>query len=108
MRPQTLVKMLEAMDALRRPERFQHILDATRCDFAGRTGFEHTPFPAPDYLLEVLTAMQSVDAADIARSMQAKAIAEDKVLDSARIGERIHQARVTAVKALLQKNTADE
>ncbi|MEZ5614562.1 MAG: multifunctional CCA addition/repair protein [Rhodocyclaceae bacterium] len=88
LRPATLVTLLERADALRRPERFGQLLDACECDYRGRPGREARPWPAGDLLRRALAAVQAVDAGAIA------AAADDR----ARIPQRIHEARVAAVK----------
>jgi len=87
LRPATVVKLLERADALRRPERFGQLLEACECDFHGRPGWEDRPWAAGDNLRRALVAAQSVDAGAIAASV-----------DKARIPERIHEARVAAVR----------
>jgi tRNA nucleotidyltransferase (CCA-adding enzyme) len=88
LRPATLVKLLERADALRRPERFGQLLEACECDFRGRPGWEDRPWPAGDILRRALAAVQAVDAGAIAAA----------TADKAQIAERIHEARVAAVR----------
>ena len=91
LRPGTIVKLLEQCDALRRPERFEQLLQACACDFHGRPGRETLPYPPAVTLRRALEAARAVDAAAIARR-----IAEPK-----KIAPALHQARVDAVKAAL-------
>ena len=93
MRTSTIVRLLEKTDALRRPQRFSQLLQACACDFHGRRGWEDKPIPSPDLFLLALDAMKSVDAASIAKDCSSKA----------EIPERLHAARVVAVKARLTK-----
>jgi tRNA nucleotidyltransferase (CCA-adding enzyme) len=88
LRPATLVKLLERADALRRPGRFGQLLEACECDFRGRPGWEDRPWPAGDILRRALAAVQAVDAGAIAAA----------TADKAQIAERIHEARVAAVR----------
>ena len=88
LRPATVVKLLERADALRRPERFGQLLEACECDFHGRPGWEDRPWAAGDILRRALVAVQSVDAGAVAAACA----------DRARIPERIHEARVAAVR----------
>lgn len=90
LRPATLVKLLERTDALRRPERFAQLLLACECDYRGRPGREDTPWPAADILRRALSAVQAVDAGAIAGA----------TTDQAQIPQRIHEARVAAVKQI--------
>ena len=91
LRASTIATLLENADALRRPQRFQQLLDACLCDHHGRLGWEDKPPPAPDLFATALVALRAVDAASIARSCR----------DSTQIAERLHQARVAAVKEAL-------
>jgi len=91
LRAATIAKLLENADALRRPQRFQQLLEACACDFHGRLGWQDKQLPAPDLFERALAAVRAVDAATIARSCS----------DSTQIAERLHQARVKAVKEVL-------
>ena len=88
LRPATLVKLLERADALRRPERFGQLLEACECDFRGRPGWEDKPWPAGSVLRHALAAVRAVDAGAIAAA----------TADKAQIAQRIHEARVAALK----------
>jgi tRNA nucleotidyltransferase (CCA-adding enzyme) len=43
----TIVSLFEKADALRRPERFQQLLDACLCDYTGRLGWEDKAYDSP-------------------------------------------------------------
>ncbi len=45
LRPDTLLKTLESLDAFRRPERLTQFLLACKADSRGRTGYEETEYP---------------------------------------------------------------
>jgi tRNA nucleotidyltransferase (CCA-adding enzyme) len=45
LRPKTLLKVLQSLDALRRPERFEQFLLACEADARGRLGFEKRAYP---------------------------------------------------------------
>jgi hypothetical protein len=47
----TIVTLFEKADALRRPERFQQLLDACLCDYTGRLGWEDKAYDSPQHLL---------------------------------------------------------
>jgi tRNA nucleotidyltransferase (CCA-adding enzyme) len=87
----TIVTLFEKTDALRRPERFQQLLDACVCDFTGRLGWENRPYDSPRYLLAALAAVNAVEAGKIALACA----------DKAKIPERIHTARVNVLRLLL-------
>ncbi len=91
LRAVTVARVLESTDALRRPQRFAQLLEACACDYHGRLGWEEKPIPEPDLFLRALAAVRAVDAATIARSCS----------DSSQIPERLHVARVAAIKKAL-------
>ena len=91
LRPGTVLKLLEGCDALRRPQRFEQILQACDSDFHGRLGWENRQIPEADYFPRALAAALSVDAGGIAR-----ACADDP----GRIPERIATARIQAIAGL--------
>ena len=91
LRAATIATLLENADALRRPQRFRQLLDACLCDHHGRLGWQDKLPPAPELFETALVALRAVDAAAIARSCR----------DSTQIAERLHQARVAAVKQAL-------
>ena len=91
----TIVRLLAGTDALRRPHRFEQLLDACACDFHGRQGWQEVPYPAPQLFRQALAALRAVDAAAIARSCG----------DRGQIAARLHEARVAAVKNALSTPT---
>jgi len=88
LRPDTIVRLFEKTDALRRPQRFEQLLQACAADFNGRLGWQERPYTAPDRLCRALAAVQAVPAGEIAKACS----------DPAQIPERIHAARVEAVR----------
>jgi tRNA nucleotidyltransferase (CCA-adding enzyme) len=91
LRPGTIVELFEKTDALRRPERFQQLLLACECDHRGRLGREDLPYDSPQRLNIALAAVNAVEAGKIAAACEEKQ----------KIPERIHAARVAAVKRVL-------
>lgn len=65
LRPDTLLKVLEAADAFRRPERFAKFLLACEADSRGRAGFEDRPYPQAQLFVNVLAAANTVNAKDL-------------------------------------------
>ncbi|MCV2217224.1 multifunctional CCA addition/repair protein [Thauera sp. Sel9] len=90
LRPETMVKVLERCDALRRPERFALALDAAACDYFGRGGGPRPEWAPRAAWLAALDAVRRLDAGAIARGCANKE----------RIPQAIHAARVDAVRAL--------
>jgi tRNA nucleotidyltransferase (CCA-adding enzyme) len=90
LRPGTVLELLEASDALRRPERFEEFLLACEADMRGRTGFEDRPYAEGEFLRAARRAVEGVrvPAAELAG------------LGGAEIGERLRAARLAALTAL--------
>lgn len=91
LRPATLLERLEALDAARRPERFEQFLLACQADIRGRPGYEDDPYPQAEILRTALRAYNSVDAQPlVATGLKGEAIAQE-----------LHKRRV---QAIAQKN----
>jgi tRNA nucleotidyltransferase (CCA-adding enzyme) len=101
LRPKTIVTLLERCDAFRKPARFVQMLLATECDSRGRIGpnasYADAPFPQLAHLETALAAARGVNAGEIAL-----ACADTPQ----RIPEKVHAARVKAVKLAL--NASDD
>ena len=89
-RSDTLLKLLESVDAFRRPERFELFLLACEADHRGRTGLEDTPFPQGDYLRRAFAAARQVTTASL----------DTANLSGAQIGEQLKKQRLAAVRAV--------
>ncbi len=87
LRAKTILKLLEATDAFRRPRRFEQFLLACEADARGRTGLEDRNYTQTDLLRGALAAAAAVDAAAIARGYEGSAI-----------GEAIRRERLAAVE----------
>lgn len=68
LKPATLLKVLQANDAFRRPERFEQFLLCCEADARGRTGFENRTYPQADFFRAALKAAQTVDIAVIQKN----------------------------------------
>ncbi len=62
LKPSTLLRTLESLDAFRRPERFADILLVCEADARGRTGLEEKPYPQREYMLGARQAAAAVEA----------------------------------------------
>ncbi|MDO9283048.1 MAG: multifunctional CCA addition/repair protein [Methylotenera sp.] len=91
MRTSTLLEFLIQLDAIRQPERFKDFLKACEADTRGRTGFEHNPTPAADFMLKVLAAASSVDAGAVAKAYS----------DTEKIKVAVFEARLQAIKLVM-------
>ena len=77
MKPATILKKLEQLDAFRRPERFRQFLIACEADARGRVGFEDRDYPQADYFQAALAAANEVNTSNIqAQGLQGKALGE--------------------------------
>ena len=65
LRPQTLLNLLQSMDAIRRPQRLDKFLLSCEADARGRTGFEEREYPQRQYLLSILDAVRALDIAGL-------------------------------------------
>jgi tRNA nucleotidyltransferase (CCA-adding enzyme) len=63
LKPETVVKTLEQLDAFRKPERFEKFLLASEADARGRPGYENMHFEQGDFFRKALKAANSVDVA---------------------------------------------
>lgn len=90
LRPETVVKLIENADGIRRPDRFMQLLLTCECDARGRTGHADDTYPQAARLTTALAAVRSVDAGAIAKTCS----------DAAQIQQRVHEARIAAVQAL--------
>ena len=91
LRPATLVRLLERMDALRRPARVDEVIAACESDFRGRPGYADRPYPQADRIRQALAAARAVDAGAIAKATP----------KGEAIRERVHEARVRSVAQAL-------
>jgi tRNA nucleotidyltransferase (CCA-adding enzyme) len=99
LRPSTIAAMLQAVDAYRKPERFEEFLQACACDFHGRPGYAEKPYPQAERLGQAFNAARNVDAGSIAAEL-AKAIPDRTRLPAA-INTRVNEARIAEIKARL-------
>jgi tRNA nucleotidyltransferase (CCA-adding enzyme) len=90
LRADTVVKTLEACDALRRPERFADFLLACEADARGRTGLEDRDYPQRAFFAAARDAVAVV----------AMAATERSGLSGEQIGQKLRKRRVAAVEAL--------
>lgn len=88
----TLTKTLQALDCIRKPERFEQLLLACEADARGRKGFEDRKYPQADFYRAAARAFSGVDAGSIAKTVE----------DKSKVKQKIHQSRVAAIKQFQQ------
>ena len=77
MKPKTILKVIEALDAFRRPERFEHYLLAAEADTRGRPGYENLPVPTVKAFRQYFNAAKTITAKPfVEQGLQGPAIAE--------------------------------
>ncbi|MFC7289278.1 multifunctional CCA addition/repair protein [Herminiimonas glaciei] len=102
LRANTIVNLLERCDAFRKPQRFIEMLQASECDHRGRTGFADKAFPQKAYLQAALAAAQTVNGGEIAELTRLRYPDQQQ-----RIPDAIHEARVQAVAAVVNKPSGE-
>lgn len=92
LKPATVMRLLESLDALRRPDTLSHFLLACEADAKGRTGFEKRDYPQADYLQDCLTAAQRVEV----QPLMALGFRGET------LGTELRKRRVDAIRAVKQ------
>jgi tRNA nucleotidyltransferase (CCA-adding enzyme) len=90
MKPTTVLKKLEQLDAFRRPERFQQFLIACEADARGRASFEDREYPQAEYFN---------NAFNLANEVETKTLQEQGYEGKA-LGEEIKKQRIQNIKSL--------
>lgn len=65
LQPKTLLKLFDAIDVWRKPQRLEQLALTSEADARGRAGFEDTPYPQGDYLREAFRVASLVSSADV-------------------------------------------
>ncbi|WP_200897885.1 multifunctional CCA addition/repair protein [Arsukibacterium sp. MJ3] len=87
LKPATILKVFNAIDVWRKPQRLIDILLCCTADLRGRTGFEHADYPQAAYLQQLAEAAKAVNVRDIvAKGLQGEAI-----------GAELQRARLRAI-----------
>lgn len=89
--PNAILRLLEKLDAFRRPERFEKFLIACEADARGRAGFENRPFPEADHLRKIFAAIANIDTKEIVAKYS-----------GGKIAQAIHDVRLKLIKEILQ------
>ena len=92
LKPNTIYKLFESLDGLRRPERFEEFILACEADARGRDGFENHQYSQADVLRTALNAARKVQAKDLGEIEQGPSL-----------GEKLRKYRVKAIHAALAK-----
>lgn len=88
LRPETMLRLLTNIGALRSAQRLEDFIQACLCDHRGRLGFENSDYPPRAPLEAALAAVRGVDAAALARQTPPEKMAE-----------AMRTARIAAIQA---------
>ncbi|AWN14750.1 multifunctional CCA addition/repair protein [Salinisphaera sp. LB1] len=97
LRPGTVLKLLEAMDAFRRPDRLEDLIAACTADVRGRLGYEDRAYPQADRIRAARAAAAGIDGAALAA----------RGLKGPEIGRVLRQERIRAIAAALTTAPTD-
>ena len=89
MRPDTIVKTLQNLDAFRRPERFEQFLIACEADSRGRKGFEDIQPEQTEMFRAAYQAAAAIDTNELI----------EQGLKGAEIGKQLQALRIKAIAA---------
>jgi tRNA nucleotidyltransferase (CCA-adding enzyme) len=90
LRPRTLLELLEACDAMRRPDRFRELLLAFEADYRGRGGWRLRPYPQAERLGHALAVALATTLDD----------ADREGLPGEQIGVLLRRRRLAALRQL--------
>ncbi|AOR62240.1 multifunctional CCA addition/repair protein [Pectobacterium wasabiae] len=65
LQPKTLLKLFDAIDVWRKPQRLEQLALTSEADARGRAGFEENPYPQGDYLREAFHIAALVSSASV-------------------------------------------
>jgi tRNA nucleotidyltransferase (CCA-adding enzyme) len=90
LKPATIVRTLEQLDAFRKPQRFEKFLLASEADARGRPGYENRSFPQGDFFRKAFEAARSIDIKSLV----------DQGYSNRELAEKIRQERTRLVAAV--------
>ncbi|TAI94783.1 multifunctional CCA addition/repair protein [Pectobacterium versatile] len=65
LQPKTLLKLFDAIDVWRKPQRLEQLALTSEADARGRAGFEENPYPQGDYLREAFRVASQVSSTNV-------------------------------------------
>jgi tRNA nucleotidyltransferase (CCA-adding enzyme) len=90
LKPATVIKTLEQLDAFRKPERFEKFLLASEADARGRPGYENKNFPQADFFRRAYNASKNIDITQL----------REQGYENMKLAEEIKKERVKKVSEL--------
>lgn len=103
LKPATVLKTLEGLDAFRRPQRLQKFLLVCEADARGRTGLENQPYPQADLLWQCFVAADEIDVPTL---LEQKPVAPGPEAGE-KIRNMLHQARLGRIRTALSRLRTD-
>lgn len=100
LKPATVLKLFNALDVFRRPERLEPFLIACESDARGRTGFEARDYPQADYLRTAFQAANAVRVAELLKNSEKRPSGEQ-------IRQKLQEARQLAIAGVSQRNSSE-
>ena len=92
LRPKTLLKTLQGLDALRKPQRFEQFLLACEADARGRLGLENRDYRQADFMRQIYRAAADIRARPLV----------DQGLTGLALAEVLQQERLAAITTAKQ------
>lgn len=90
LKPATVVKTMEQLDAYRKPERFEKFLLASEADARGRPGFENKEYQQGDFFRQALSASKDINIQAL----------REQGYENMQLANKIKEARTKAVTGL--------
>lgn len=87
MRPRSIMRLLEALDAFRRPERVKHFAQTCEADARGRLGMEDREYPQGELLVACAAAAKIIDNRPLL----------DAGYEGLKLAEQIRRMRIKAI-----------
>ena len=97
LRPKTLLNLLQGLDALRKPQRFEQFLVACEADARGRAGLEARAYPQADFLRQIHRAAASVSVRPLL----------EQGLTGLALAEALRQERLAAITEARQAQPSE-
>jgi len=96
MRPSRVLKLLDQLDALRRPQPFREFLLACEADYRGRQGWHSRTYPQAEYLRQAQQLAAAIETADLV----------DSELGGEAIARQVHQRRLKALQSMARSKNS--
>lgn len=102
LRASTITDMLQAVDAYRKPTRFDEFLQACASDFHGRPGYANKPYHPITHFQKAFFAAKTVDAGAIAFELRQKT--QDPSALAAMIRTQVRAARIAKISDAIKSH----